>query len=108
MLGGIPIDRVGGQGRLNDATMAPDEPVTAGVDMGEGPGADSLFPAQSPLNNQVTASQMRYAYALIMRLATLPNATTETKILAQRLRANLPVSPEQMPVMEPSDRSGVH
>jgi hypothetical protein len=107
MLGGIPIDQVAPHGKFSDPTMAPDEPVTAGVDMGAGPGSEGLFPAQSPLTNQLTASQMRYAYPLIMRLATLPNATTETKILAQRLRANLPVSPEQMPVMEPSNR-GVH
>ena len=102
-LQGIPLDQVAPPAKLTDPTMAPDEPITAGLSSGPGPGPESLLPSQSRLNDALTSAQMRLAYPLIYRLATLPNATTETKIMAQRLRANLPISPEQMPVMEPSD-----
>lgn len=104
-LNGIPLPQItNSQGNLNDDTMAPDEPLTAGITMGPGAGPESLIPSQGGLTSRLTAEQMQYAYPLIMRLATLPNATSETKIMAQRIRASLPVSPEQMPVMEPSDR----
>lgn len=88
--------------RLSDPTMAPDEPITAGAPLGSGPGPEALLPNPNVLTQRMTAEEMRYAYPLIMRLATLPGATTETKVLAQRIRANLPVAPEQMPsTMEP-------
>jgi hypothetical protein len=107
-LGSIPLESVSPGVGLDDDTQAPDEPVTAGAELGAGPGPEGLLPSQNQLNSQMTAEEMRYAYPLIMRLATLPNATTETKIMAQRLRANLTLSPEQMPVMEPSDRNGAN
>lgn len=97
MLNGIPIERAAGDAGLTDPSQAPDEPVTAGIPLGAGPGPESLIPNDQSLSQRMTAEQMRYAYPLIMRLASLPNATTETKILAQRVRANLPVAPEQMP-----------
>jgi hypothetical protein len=104
MLGGIPLEQIGQQANINAPSQAPNEPVTAGIDMGAGPGSDSLLPSPGQLSTRMTAQEMEYIYPLLMRLATLPNATTESKILAQRVRANLPIKPEQMPVLEPSDR----
>lgn len=100
MLGSIPIDRALGSGGLFDETTAPDEPVTAGASMGPGPGPESLIPAPDRLNEQLEAEELRYAYPLILRLATMPRATTATKILAQRVRAAMSIAPEQMPLIE--------
>lgn len=96
----IPLQRFNPQpgNTLTSPTGAPQEPITAGLPMGAGPGPDALVPSPNELNTRLTAAELKYAYPLIMKLASLPNATTETKILAQRLRANLPVQPEQMPV----------
>lgn len=101
ILQGVPIERAAGPRGLEEGTAAPDEPVTSGIAAGPGPGPDSLIQNPRAVDEQLTAQQMRYAYPLLMRLATLPNATSQTKILAQRIRANLPVSPEQMPALEP-------
>lgn len=96
-LGGIPLEQVSPQVGMMDPSQRPDEPVTAGVDVGAGPGSGGLLSSPNQLNAQLTSEELRLAYPLIMRLATLPNATTETKILAQRIRANLAVSPENIP-----------
>ncbi len=90
-------------GGLSAATGSPGEPVTSGIGSGPGVGPEGLFPSPSQLTQKLTAEELRGIYPLLMRLATLPNATTETKILAQRVRANLPLSPEQMPPIEASD-----
>jgi len=102
MLGGIPLEQIA-PGQLSDGSMRPDEPITSGVSGGAGPGAEGLLPSPSQLSQQLTAEELRGMYPLLMRLATLPNATTETKILAQRVRANLPLAPEQMPQIKASD-----
>lgn len=83
---------------LSDGSQRPDEPLTAGVGVGAGPGPEGLLPSPGQLGDQLAAKELKAMYPLIMRLATLPNATTETKILAQRIRANLPIAPEQVPI----------
>lgn len=97
MLGSIPLEQVSPPVGLNDPTQRPNEPITAGIGMGAGPGPEGLLPSPNQLTQRLTAQELRRIYPLIYRLATLPNATTETKILAQRIRANLPIAPEQMP-----------
>ncbi len=87
-------------GGLTAGTGSPGEAVTSGIDGGPGAGASSLIPTAGQISQKLTSQELKYAYPLIMRLATLPNATTQTKIMAQRLRANLPLAPEQMPLME--------
>ena len=104
MLGGIPLEQISPDVRLEDPTQRPGEPITAGIPRGAGPGPDALLPAPNELSTKLAAQEMRTAYPLIMRLATLPNATTETKILAQRIRASLPVAPEQMPDLSHGNR----
>ncbi len=90
-------------GGLTAGTGSPQEPVTSGIGSGPGVGPEGLFPSPSQLTSQLTAEELRGIYPLLMRIATLPNATTEAKILAQRVRANLPLSPEQMPPIEASN-----
>lgn len=97
MLGSVPLEQLSPDTQLNAPSQAPDEPVTAGIDRGAGPGSEGLLKSPSQLSTQLSAAQLKYMYPLLLRLATMPNATTETKILAQRIRANLPVQPEQMP-----------
>jgi hypothetical protein len=87
---------------LMEGTTSPDEPVTSGAAMGPGPGPEGLIPSPQGLTTAMTSAELQYAYPLLMRLAALPNATTETKILAQRLRIGLPVKPEQMPPIPPT------
>lgn len=82
---------------LSAETQRPNEPITAGLDMGAGPGSESLI--RSPVNpdNKTAVAQSLAFYPVLMRLAMLPNATTQTKILAQRMRSMLPTQPENMP-----------
>jgi hypothetical protein len=98
-LADIPLESfgTGGPGILSGESTAPEEPLTAGIDTGAGPGAGSVLPSPVDLSNRFTASELQAVYPVLMRLATLPGATTQTKILAQKLRANLPVKPEQVP-----------
>lgn len=100
ILGSIPLEQATGAGGLFDETTAPDEPVTAGAALGAGPGPEGLIPAPNQLQETVDAEDLKYAYPLILRLSTMPRATRTTKILAQRVRANLSIAPEQFPLIE--------
>lgn len=100
-LGNIPLEAVSPDVQLGSPTQAPNEPVTAGVNMGMGPGSEALLDSPQQLSSKLSAQEIQHMYPLLLRLATLPNATTETKILAQRVRANLPVAPEHMPIVGP-------
>ena len=97
MLGNIPLEQLRPNVGLNDPSQAPDEPITSGIPQGAGPGPEALLDSPQQLSTKLAAEELKYIYPLMLRLATLPNATTETKILAQRIRANLPVAPEHMP-----------
>lgn len=98
-LSGIPLDSTspGSFGGLMDDTQNPGEPITAGIDRGAGPGSESLVPHQDRMSNLLASQEVKYTYPVLMRLATLPNATTQTKILAQKLRSQLGVQPYQIP-----------
>ncbi len=95
----IPLDSLNAQkqGALNSPTRFPGEPVTAGVASGAGPGPEGLLPSPGKLSQELSAQQVRAWYPVLMRLASLPNATDQTKILAQRLRAQLGIQPHQIP-----------
>jgi hypothetical protein len=97
----IPLEsfQPGNAGNLMAPTDYPNEPVTAGIDMGAGPGSEAIIPTPDQMSNKLAAREMQYAYPVIMRLASLPNATSQTKILAQRLRALLPVQAHRMPLV---------
>lgn len=94
----LPSLQPGAPGRLMAPTERLAEPMTAGLPMGEGPGPEALVQTPNMVDNKLAAQEMRYAYPLIMRLASMPNATTQTKILARRFRAALPVQPERVPL----------
>ncbi len=98
-LAGIPLESTDPTsfGGILDASSNPQEPLTEGLNQGAGAGPGSLVPHQDRLSNQLASEEVKYTYPVLMRLATLPNATTQTKILAQRLRSQLGVQPYQIP-----------
>ncbi len=95
----IPLDSLDAQkgSLLGNPTQFPNEPVTAGIARGEGAGPESLLPSPDRLSQELSAQQVKSWYPVLMRLASLPDATTQTKILAQRLRAQLGIQPHQIP-----------
>lgn len=106
-LADIPLDTLspGSPGLFRSGTEAPTEPVTAGLDIGAGPGSEALLNSPDALSNQLAATQVKFMFPVLMKLATLPGATNQTKILAQRLRAQLPIQPEQVP-LTPGEQLG--
>ena len=98
-LSDIPLDSLDAQkgALLGEPTRFPNEPVTAGVPSGPGAGPESLLPSPGKLNQELSAQQVKSWYPVLMRLASLPNATSQTKILAQRLRGQLGIQPHQIP-----------
>jgi ethanolamine utilization microcompartment shell protein EutS len=58
--------------KLDDMTANPDEPVTAGLDIGAGPGASALggMPT-SPVNDEIVAAYMAYPTPELARVINL-------------------------------------
>ncbi len=83
-------------GGIGGPSQRPGEPIQTGIPQGPGGGPESLIPQPDELSDRFAAREMASMYPLMMRLATMPHATQQTKILAQKLRANLPVAPEQV------------
>ena len=100
VMAGLPLQsfQAGIQGGLTGESTAPGEPVTSGSLRGAGAGPGARIPTPETLSNGQAASESRVFYPVLMKLASLPGATTQTKILAQRMRANLPIPPELMPL----------
>lgn len=69
--------------------------------MGPGVGPEGILPQPDEMSDRFAAQQLQYWYPLIMRLASMPNATAQTKILAQRMRTSLAVQPEQVRPPQP-------
>ena len=95
----VPLEAfsTGKPGLLKGPSKRPQEPATAGLAMGAGPGPEAVTPTPIDISNRLAAQEMRYMYPVLMRLATMPGATNQTKIMAQKMRASLPVKPEYMP-----------
>lgn len=70
-----PMPVPGGAGDLLRPTERPNEPVTAGLPMGPGPGPEAL----GPLTQNAGGSTVR---GLLESLASSPNATPEIRALA--------------------------
>lgn len=99
VLSQIPIDRFQpGKSNLRGPTERPQEPISAGSINGPGVGPEGLIQSPDLLGNKLAVQETAYFYPILARLAALPGATTQTKILAQRMRANLEVPPEMMPL----------
>ena len=106
----IPLDKFNPSNiDLRGKSSLPNEAVTSGSPMGSGVGPEGMLPSPNTLSDRIAAKEMQSFYPILARLASLPGATTQTKILAQRIRANLPVSPDMMPLtpIERRDRDGV-
>ena len=69
---------------LYDPTQRPDEPITAGIDMGEGPGSEALMMRQ-PDDNNFRAKIAEYMPVLAY-VASLPDASPETRAAIRQLR----------------------
>lgn len=82
---------------LSADSQRPNEPITAGIDMGSGPGSEGLVPSPVDPSNASAVQESLFFYPVLMRLAQLPGASTQTKIFAQRMRGMLPTQPERMP-----------
>lgn len=105
-LADIPLEGMQpGANEFRGPTQRGDEPVTAGAPMGQGSNQIST-PPPNVLSNSIAANEVKYFYPVLAKLASLPNATTQTKILAQRIRANMQVQPEQMP-LTPGEEVGI-
>lgn len=83
---------------LRGPTANKGEPVTSGIGAGGGVGPEGMLPTPSVMSDRLAAKETAGFYPVLAKLASLPGATTQTKILAQRLRANMQVQPEQMPL----------
>ena len=108
-LANIPLDKYkAGGGNLRDNTARSGEPIQAGLQGGAGAGPEGMLPSPNVMSDRVAAKETTNFYPILAKIASLPNATTQTKILAQRLRANMQVQPEQMPLtpIERRDREG--
>jgi hypothetical protein len=69
---------------LYDPTQRPNEPVTAGIDQGAGPGSEALMMRQ-PDDNNFRANIMAYM-PVLSYVASLPNASPETRAAIRQLR----------------------
>lgn len=69
---------------LYDSTQRPDEPVTAGIDQGDGPGSEALM-MQQPDDNNFRAKIAEYMPVLAY-VAGLPSTSPETRAAIRKLR----------------------
>lgn len=69
---------------LYDPTNRPDEPVTAGIDQGDGPGSEALM-MQQPDDNNFRAKIAEYMPVLAY-VAGLPSTSPETRAAIRKLR----------------------
>ncbi len=96
-LADIPLQKFAADaGGLKGPSERPNEPGTAGIDMGAGPGSESVLQQPDQLSDRFAADELEMVYPVLMRLSSMPHATTQSKILAQRMRVNLSVKPEQV------------
>lgn len=71
---------------LDAPTANPDEPVTAGADLGAGP---SAFQAGIMSDTEVSNEQLRPLVRGLELIANLPGSNAETRALVRNLKARL-------------------
>ena len=64
---------------LTEPTMNPDEPVTAGINMGAGPGAEALMLPSNADNNAEFNKSIASYYPVLSYIASRPNTSAETR-----------------------------
>lgn len=79
----------GSLGPLTGPTARPGEPVTAGIDMGPGPGPEALGLAGANPDDEDLARLAPYLPTLEL-LANQPNASMATRNFVRRIRGGVP------------------
>ena len=75
--------------RLYDASTRPDEEVTAGIDIGPGPGSEVLPGGPQEEDDINFRSAIREYMPVLAYIAALPNTSPETRKAIRELRDNL-------------------
>lgn len=64
---------------LTEPTMNPDEPITSGINMGAGPGAEALMLPSNADNNTEFDKSIASYYPVLSYIASRPNTSAETR-----------------------------
>ena len=64
---------------LTAPTMNPDEPITAGINMGAGPGAEALMLPSNADNNAEFNKSISSYYPVLSYIASRPNTSPDTR-----------------------------
>jgi hypothetical protein len=64
---------------LTQPTMNPNEPITAGINMGAGPGAEALMLQSNADNNAEVNKSIASYYPVLSYIASRPNTSAETR-----------------------------
>jgi hypothetical protein len=64
---------------LTEPTMNPDEPITAGINMGAGPGAEALMLPSNADNNAEFNKSIASYYPVLSYISSRPNTSAETR-----------------------------
>ena len=77
-----------------DAPNENGEPITSGIDRGEGPGSSSrMSPTMLATQNNEDSAQLAALLPVYARIAELPNATNATRNFYRYLRSQAPTVP---------------
>ena len=64
---------------LTEPTMNPDEPITAGINMGAGPGSEALMLPSNADNNAEFNKSIASYYPVLSYIASRPNTSADTR-----------------------------
>ena len=64
---------------LTEPTMNPDEPITAGINMGAGPGSEALMLPSDGNNNAEFNKSIASYYPVLSYISSRPNTSAETR-----------------------------
>jgi hypothetical protein len=74
---------------LTAPTMNPDEPITAGVDIGAGPGSEALMLPNDTANQAEFNKSIASYYPVLSYIASRPNTSPETRRVLSSLMNGL-------------------
>lgn len=73
---------------LTQPTVRPDEPLTAGMGLGPGPGVEAVAPVVRPMQADIVG--MAKFLPMLEALANQPDASSATRNFVRRLRGTMP------------------
>jgi hypothetical protein len=79
----------GGEGLLSGESARPDEPITAGLDVGMGPGSEAVAPLATVGTDPSVVLWAQRMPALGL-LASMPGSSPQVRQFYRRLRSQLP------------------